>query len=319
LTIIGFIALNKTKENSELIKSIAKQLGFTGCGISKAQKLDDDARRIEKFLQSGYQGNMYYLENNFELRTDPRLLVPGARSVVSLLYNYFPKKKQNPDVPQISKYAYGEDYHTVIKEKLKIFIQLLREKIGSVEGRVFVDSAPVLEKSWAARSGLGWIGKHTNLINKQHGSFFFLAELIIDLELDFDTPITDYCGTCTRCVDACPTDAILPDKVLDASRCISYLTIELRDAIPQEFNGKSNGWIFGCDICQDVCPWNRFSKPHNEPRFIINELLLNRNEKDWEDLTEEVFNSLYKNSPINRTKFEGMKRNLRWHKSKKAE
>ncbi len=298
---------------------MAAELGFSSCGISKAQKLEQDAQRLEHYLQNGYQGKMSYLENHFELRIDPRLLVPGAKSVVSLLYNYFPKQKQKEGLPQISKYAYGEDYHVVIREKLKNLFYRLEEKVGMIEGRVFVDSAPILEKTWAAKSGLGWIGKHSNFVTRQQGSFFFLAEIILDLELEYDSPVSDFCGTCTRCIDACPTEAILPNKVLDASKCISYLTIELRDAIPEQFNGTSNGWVFGCDICQDVCPWNRFSKTHNEPRFLINELMMNKTDNDWSEMSEEVFKELYHHSPIKRTRLEGMKRNVRWYKSKKAE
>lgn len=307
------------EQHTLFIKKTALELGFIRCGISKARKLDEDARRLEHFLNKRYQGNMKYLENHFELRIDPRLLVPGARSVISLMYNYFPEKQQQEGLPKISKYAYGEDYHDVIRDKLKALMQRIREEIGEVQGRVFVDSAPVLEKSWAALSGLGWIGKHTNLINKQLGSFFFLAELIIDLELEYDAPIKDYCGTCTRCIDACPTEAILPNKTLNASRCISYLTIELREEIPEEFHGKSEGWLFGCDICQDVCPWNRFSKPHHESRFIMNELLINRTESEWRDISEEVFKTLYKNSPLRRAGFKGLQKNLRFIKNKEAE
>jgi epoxyqueuosine reductase len=315
-----FVApLTKIRTHTGIIKTIAADLGFTACGIAKAQKLDDDARRLESFLQSDYHGEMRYLENHFDLRVDPRLLVPGARSVISLLYNYYPDRIQNGEMPHISKYAYGKDYHIVIKEKLYAFLHRIEEEIGQVSGRVFVDSAPVLEKSWAARSGLGWIGKNTNLITRQQGSFFFLAELIIDLDLDYDIPIKDYCGTCTRCIDACPTEAILPGKVLDASRCISYLTIELRKHIPDTFNGMSEGWIFGCDICQDVCPWNRFSEPHQEPHFLINEQLMHLTVTDWEDMTEDVFNTLYKESPLKRATLQGMKKNIQFYKSKKAE
>ncbi len=307
------------EQNTVYIKQTALELGFSLCGISKARKLEEDARRLEDFLKRDYHGKMKYLENHFELRVDPRLLVPGARSVISLMYNYYPKTKQQAGVPKISMYAYGEDYHDVIREKLKILLQRIQEKIGAVQGRVFVDSAPVLEKSWAANGGLGWIGKHTNLINKQQGSFLFLAELILDIELEYDNPIKDYCGTCTRCIDACPTEAILPGKTLDASRCISYVTIELREEIPGDLQGKSEGWLFGCDICQEVCPWNRFSKPHQEPKFLLNELLINRSESSWTDISEELFKSLYHHSPIKRARWEGIQKNIRFVKSKKAE
>ncbi len=309
--------MNNTGLYTKIIKRIAAELGFHSCGIAKAQKLDEDAKRLADYLNAGYHGEMNYMENHFEMRTDPRILVPGCKSVISLMYNYFPEQKQEEGIPKISKYAYGTDYHNVIRKKLKQFFYRIENEIGKVEGRAFVDSAPVLEKSWAARSGLGWIGKHSCLIAKQQGSFFFIAELIVDLELEYDTPINNYCGSCTRCIDACPTAAILPDKILDASKCISYLTIELRDKIPNELSGNSEGWIFGCDICQDVCPWNRFSKPHHESSFLINDLLINRNVKGWEDITEEVFRELYIHSPIKRSKWEGMKRNLAFIKTKK--
>lgn len=257
---------------------------------------------------------MEYMENHFDKRLDPRLLVEGARSVVSLLYNYYPEQTQNPDAPKISKYAYGLDYHEVIKDKLKEFLNTLKEKIGDVNGRVFVDSAPVLDKAWAKKSGLGWIGKNANLINKQQGSFFFIAELIIDLELDYDGPIADYCGTCTRCIDACPTQAIVEPFVVDGSKCISYFTIELKDAIPEDFKNKFDNWAFGCDVCQDVCPWNRFSVPHQEPQFINNTGLLNYSAEEWNDMTEEVFSKVFKNSAVKRTKYKGLKRNLQFIK-----
>ena len=300
--------------NTQTIKNIAHRLGFDFCGISKAAFLEEEAPRLEKWLKQGAHGKMSYMENHFDKRLDPTELVPGARSVVSLMYNYYPEKdleKYTPGSYKLAKYAYGKDYHFVIKDKLKSFMQLIHEEIGEVQGRVFVDSAPVMERQWAAKSGLGWIGKHTLLINKEQGSFFFLAELIIDLELEPDGPIKDYCGTCTRCIDACPTDAIKPYQ-LDASKCISYLTIELKDEIPGEFKGHMEGWAFGCDICQDVCPWNRFSKPHAEQAFQPGEDLLDLVNNNWQDLTEEVFRSIFKDSAIKRTKFEGLKRNLKF-------
>lgn len=292
----------------------AKRLGFDFCGISKAEFLEEEAPRLENWLKQNRHGKMEYMENHFDKRLDPRLLVEGARSVVSLLYNYYPEQTQNPDAPKISKYAYGLDYHEVIKDKLKEFLNTLKEKIGDVNGRVFVDSAPVLDKAWAKKSGLGWIGKNANLINKQQGSFFFIAELIIDLELDYDGPIADYCGTCTRCIDACPTQAIVEPFVVDGSKCISYFTIELKDAIPEDFKNKFDNWAFGCDVCQDVCPWNRFSVPHQEPQFINNTGLLNYSAEEWNDMTEEVFSKVFKNSAVKRTKYKGLKRNLQFIK-----
>lgn len=296
---------------TKLIRDEVHRLGFNYCGISKAEKLDDDSRRLEQWLNKGMHGQMKYMERWFDMRTDPRVLVPGAKSVISLLYNYFPTEKQNKDVPQISKYAYGRDYHFVIKEKLYELFQFIQEKIGEVDGRVFVDSGPVLEKTWAAKSGLGWVGKNGTLITLKSGSFFFISELIIDLELEYDSPIRDYCGTCTKCIDACPTDAILDNRVIDGSKCISYFTIELRDAIPEEVKGKFNNWSFGCDICQDVCPWNRFSKPNNEPQFTATAEKLNITSSEWIEMTKEIFNKTFKDSPVKRTKLEGMKRNIR--------
>jgi len=295
---------------------MARDLGFDFCGISKAEFLAEDAPRLEKWLRNEAHGKMSYMENHFDKRLDPTRLVPGAKSVVSLLYNYYPEKDLSSEGSQshkVAKYAYGKDYHFVIKDKLKDFMHKLQEEVGQVEGRVFVDSAPVMERQWAAKSGLGWIGKNTLLINKDQGSFFFLAELIIDLELEADGPIKDYCGTCTKCVDACPTDAITPYE-LDASKCISYLTIELKDQIPSEFEEKMEGWAFGCDICQDVCPWNRFSKPHREPEFRPTNELVELFNNNWQDLTEEVFRSVFKASAVKRTKFEGLKRNLNFLK-----
>ena len=281
------------------------------CGVSKAEFLEEEAPRLEKWLESNMHGSMNYMENHFDKRLDPRLLVDGAKSVVSLALNYFPEKVQSEDSYKLSKYAYGEDYHFIIKWKLKELMRFISQEIGEVGGRVFVDSAPVLDRAWAKKSGLGWIGKNANLINKEVGSFFFLAELIIDLELEPDGPVKDYCGSCTACIDECPTDAIPEPYVVDGSKCISYLTIELKDEIiPKEFQGKMEDWMFGCDICQDVCPWNRFSTPHSEPLLNPKPNLLGLNKKDWEDLTEEVFRDLFKKSAVKRTKFDGLKRNI---------
>ena len=289
-------------------------LGFDFCGIAKVQKLDDDAHRLEQWLNKGMHGSMKYMENYFELRVDPRRLVPGARSVITLLINYFPSEKQNKNSPKISTYAYGKDYHDVIKNKLQNLLKILREKIGEVNGRGFVDSAPVLERSWAQRSGLGWIGKNGNLITKKSGSFYFIATLITDLELEYDDSFAkDYCGSCTKCIDSCPTDAILPNKVVDGSKCISYFTIELKEMmIPSEMNGKFDNWMFGCDTCQDVCPWNRFSKGTEETAFTPIREVLNFSLHDWEELTEESFKRIFRDSPIRRSKFYGIKRNLKF-------
>ena len=294
---------------SKLIKNTAENLGFLSCGISKAEFLEEEAPRFEKWLNEQKHGQMAYMENHYDKRLDPRLLVPGAKSVVSLLLNYYTDDHQVEGAPKISKYAYGTDYHFVIKEKLKQLFQILQEEIGEINGRVFVDSAPVMDKAWAGRSGLGWMGKNTNLINKKVGSFFFIAEMILDLKLDYDTPVTDHCGTCTACIDSCPTEALTPYNI-DASRCISYLTIELKDQIPSEFQNKMDDWSFGCDICQDVCPWNRFSKPHNEPLFEPRTELLEFTKKDWEELTEATFDTIFKNSAVKRTRYRGLKRNL---------
>tara|TARA_A100000164_G_scaffold175294_1_gene155642 strand:- start:60 stop:980 length:921 start_codon:yes stop_codon:yes gene_type:complete len=292
-----------------LIKNSAKDLGFLSCGISKADFLEEEAPRLEQWLQDGKHGKMAYMENHFDKRLDPRLLVPGAKSVVSLLLNYYTDELQDEGVPKISKYAYGTDYHFVIKEKLSQLLQTIQDEIGEVNGRVFVDSAPVMDKAWASRSGLGWIGKNTNLITQKVGSFFFIAELITDLELEYDTPVTDHCGTCTACIDACPTEALTPYNI-DASKCISYLTIELKDQIPNEFQNKMDDWAFGCDVCQEVCPWNRFSKSHSEPLFDPRAELLDFTKKDWEELTEVTFETIFKNSAVKRTRYEGFKRNL---------
>ena len=280
------------------------------CGISKAGFLEQEAPRLENWLNKNQHGQMSYMENNFDKRLNPTLLVDGAKSVVSLLLNYYPSEIQNQESYKISKYAYGQDYHSVIKDKLKELLYSIQENIGAVDGRAFVDSAPILDKAWAAKSGLGWIGKNSNLLNQQVGSFYFIAELIIDLELEYDYATTDHCGTCTACIDACPTEAIVAPYIVDGSKCISYFTIELKENIPAEMKGKLDDWAFGCDICQDVCPWNKFSKPHNEPLFNPNPELLSMTKKDWEEITEETFKTVFKNSAVKRTKFEGLKRNI---------
>ncbi|MEQ8880320.1 MAG: tRNA epoxyqueuosine(34) reductase QueG [Cyclobacteriaceae bacterium] len=297
------------EQHTYLVKQIASQLGFSYCGISEASFLEEEAPKLEEWLNRKYQGKMSYLENHFDKRLDPRKLVPGAKSVISLINNYFPEKDLASDGYKIAKYAYGKDYHFVIKDKLKTFFEELKNQIGEIDGRVFVDSAPVHERAWAAKSGTGWIGKNSLLLNKEMGSFFFLAELILDLELVPDGPVKDHCGTCTACMDACPTDAIPEPYVVDGSRCISYLTIELKEEIPNEFRDKMEGWIFGCDICQDVCPWNRFSKPHQEPAFKPGGWE-NFTRKEWSELTEEVFRKAFKKSAVKRTKFSGLKRNI---------
>lgn len=305
---------NQKEKNTQLIKEEALRLGFDFCGISKADFLEEEAPRLENWLNNKHNGSMQYMENYFDKRLDPRLLVDGAKSVISLLFNYYPNQTQNSDAVKISKYAYGVDYHTVIKDKLFQLHQFISTEIGEISGRAFVDSAPVLDKAWAIKSGLGWVGKNSLLISKNNGSFFFIAELIIDLELNYDSKVKDYCGTCTKCIDACPTDAIIEPHVVNGSKCISYLTIELKDNIPPEMQGKFNNWVFGCDICQDVCPWNKFSKPHHEPLFSANKLILENTYKDWEEMTEEVFKKAFKNSPLSRTKFKGFKRNLEFIK-----
>lgn len=302
--------MNNREKYSSIIKQEAKRLGFDFCGISKAEFLEEEAPRLEKWLKSNMHGKMEYMENHFDKRLNPALLVEGAKSVVSLLYNYYPEQTQNPDVPKISKYAYGLDYHDVIKEKLKEFLVTLKEKIGDINGRAFVDSAPVLDKAWAKRSGLGWIGKNANLINKQHGSFYFIAELIIDVDLEYDGPIKDYCGTCTRCLDACPTNAIVEPYIVDGSKCISYLTIELKENIPSAFKNKMDNWVFGCDVCQDVCPWNSFSTPHQESLFNNKNGLLDLSTSEWVEMTEDTFQKLFKGSAVKRTKYKGLKRNI---------
>lgn len=301
-------------QHTSFVKEIAKAYGFDYCGIAKAEPLDEDARRLEAWLNGGLHGGMRYMENYFDLRIDPSKLVPGAKSVVTLLKNYYPAAPENYSQHKVSKYAWGQDYHSVIKEKLKGLISDLQEKIGQFNGRGFVDSAPVLERSWAQRSGLGWLGRNGNLITKDSGSFFFIATLIVDVALIYDDPFAkDFCGTCQRCMDACPTEAILPNKVINGSKCISYFTIELKDEIiPGEMKGQFNNWMFGCDICQDVCPWNRFSKPHTETAFSPIPELLNFSTKDWEALSEEAFKKLFKHSPLSRAKLKGIQRNIRF-------
>lgn len=299
-----------TSNYSKLIKSESKRLGFLSCGISKAGFLEDEAPRLENWLSNNMNGQMSYMENHFDKRLNPTLLVDNAKSVISLLLNYYPSELQNQDSYKISKYAYGQDYHHVIKEKLKELLHFIQTEIGEVSGRAFVDSAPVLDKAWAAKSGLGWVGKNSNLITQKVGSFYFIAELIIDLELDYDTPTTDHCGSCTACLDACPTEAIVAPYVVDGSKCISYFTIELKDNLPQEMKGKFDDWMFGCDVCQDVCPWNRFSKPHNEPLFQTNSDILNFSKSDWEEITVDTFQKVFKNSAVKRTKYDGLLRNI---------
>ncbi|MCB0487109.1 MAG: tRNA epoxyqueuosine(34) reductase QueG [Cyclobacteriaceae bacterium] len=304
--------MNKSSQ-SALVKKLAADLGFQFCGISKAEFLEEEAPRLEEWLRRGYQGKMSYLENHFDKRLDPTLLVPGAKSVVSLVYNYFPNNNLGQDDNfKIAKYAYGEDYHFVVKDKLKLLIESLQESIGEINGRAFVDSAPVMERAWAQRGGVGWIGKNSLLLNRKAGSFFFLAELIIDFELEVDGPMKDYCGTCTACMDACPTDAIPEPYVVDGSKCIAYFTIELKDQIPESVKGKFENWIFGCDICQDVCPWNRFATPHSEPQFEPKPGLDKITNQDWKELTEDVFQKLFKNSAVKRTGFNGLKRNIQF-------
>ena len=295
-----------------MIKNEAKRLGFLSCGISEAGFLEEEAPRLENWLSKNMQGKMHYMENHFDKRLDPTKLVEGSKSVISLVLNYFPQDFQNKDSYKLSKYAYGTDYHFVIKDKLKSLLEFMRNEIGEVEGRAFVDSAPVLDKAWAAKSGLGWIGKNTNLLTKQVGSFYFIAELIVDLELEYDMPVTDHCGSCTACIDACPTNAILEPYKVDGSKCISYFTIELKEELPQSYKNQFDNWMFGCDICQDVCPWNKFSKPHNEPLFNPNSKLLEMNKKEWEELTKETFDEIFRKSAVKRTKYEGLKRNIRF-------
>ncbi|EZH74377.1 epoxyqueuosine reductase [Aquimarina atlantica] len=303
--------MNPKAKYTQRIKSEAKRLGFLSCGISKAEFLEQEAPRLEKWLNQNMHGEMRYMENHFDKRLDPTKLVDDSKSVISLLLNYFPSEQQkDPEAPKLSKYAYGTDYHFVIKDKLKQLLQFIQEEIGEVHGRAFVDSAPVLDKAWAAKSGLGWIGKNSNLLTQQVGSFYFIAELIIDLDLEYDTPVTDHCGTCTACIDACPTQAIVEPYVVDGSKCISYFTIELKEEIPNSYKNQFDNWMFGCDVCQDVCPWNRFSKPHNEPLFNPKPELLEMSKKDWEEITQEVFSKVFQKSAVKRTKFSGLQRNI---------
>jgi epoxyqueuosine reductase len=305
--------MNSPQQHAAIIKSTAKRLGFDFCGIAKAEFLEEEAPRLEEWLNRNYQGKMGYLANHFDKRLDPTKLVEGAKTVVSLIYNYYPEAQlpHQPEDIKLAKYAYGEDYHLVIREKLTEFLEILREEIGEINGRSFVDSAPVMERQWAKKAGLGWLGKNSLLLNREMGSFFFLAELIIDLEVEPDLPLAkDYCGTCTACVEACPTDAIVQAGVIDGSRCISYLTIELKDAIPTEFSGKMDNWAFGCDICQDVCPWNRFSRPHQEPQFHPNPELAAFTQREWKELTEETFRRVFAKSAVKRAKYLGLRRNV---------
>lgn len=302
--------INNKEKHTQLIKAESKRLGFLSCGISKAGFLEEEAPRLENWLNNQMNGQMSYMENHFDKRLNPTLLVDDAKSVISLLLNYYPSELQNEDSYKISKYAYGQDYHHIIKEKLKELLHFIQTEIGEVSGRAFVDSAPVLDKAWAAKSGLGWVGKNSNLITQKVGSFYFIAELIIDLELDYDSSTTDHCGSCTACLDACPSEAIVAPYVVDGSKCISYFTIELKDNLPQEMKGKFDDWMFGCDVCQDVCPWNRFSKPHNEPLFQTNSDILNFSKSDWEEITVDTFQKVFKNSAVKRTKYEGLLRNI---------
>jgi len=308
--------INQKRKHTNLIKTEAKRLGFLSCGISKAQFLEKEAPRLEKWLNKNRHGQMQYMENHFDKRLDPTKLVEDSKSVISLLLNYYPSEFQkDAAAPKISKYAYGTDYHFVIKDKLKSLLHFIQDEIGDVHGRAFVDSAPVLDKAWAAKSGLGWIGKNSNLLTQQVGSFYFIAELIIDLELEYDAATTNHCGTCTACIDACPTEAIVEPYVVDGSKCISYFTIELKENIPPDFRGKFDNWMFGCDVCQDVCPWNRFSKSHSEPLFNPNPELLSMTKKDWQEITEDTFKKVFKNSAVKRTKFSGLKRNINFLKA----
>ncbi|MCK0145992.1 tRNA epoxyqueuosine(34) reductase QueG [Arenibacter sp. F26102] len=306
--------MNNRYKHTQLIKAEAKRLGFLSCGISKAEFLEEEAPRLENWLNKNMNGEMGYMENHFDKRLDPTKLVEGSKSVISLLLNYFPKETQKETTFKLSKYAYGQDYHHIIKSKLKELQEFITQEIGEVNGRAFVDSAPVLDKAWAAKSGLGWIGKHSNLLTQQVGSFYFIAELILDLDLEYDHRTTDHCGTCTACIDACPTQAIVEPYVVDGSKCISYLTIELKNEIPTDFKGKMDDWMFGCDVCQDVCPWNRFSKPHREPLFDPHPELLSMTKKDWEEITEDVFKKVFQKSAVKRTKFSGLKRNIEFLK-----
>ena len=303
----------RSHEYAQFIKREAKALGFLSCGIAKAGFLEEEAPKLEEWLRQGRHGQMKYMENHFDKRLDPTKLVPGAKSVITLLFNYYSEEKQqDASAPKISQYAYGEDYHHVIKQKLRQLLERLRDNIGAIEGRVFVDSAPVMDKAWAQKAGLGWVGKNTNLIAKSTGSFFFIAEIISDLDLPDDLPVADHCGSCTACIDACPTDALTAPYEIDGSKCISYATIELKEAIPTHFQGKMDGWMFGCDVCQDVCPWNRFARPSTEPAFRPSAELMEMTHRDWEELTEETFRRVFKKSAVKRTKFQGLQRNIRF-------
>lgn len=302
--------MNPKERHTQLIKTKASAFGFQSCGISQATFLEEEANHLERWLKNNYHGEMRYMENHFDKRLDPRLLVDGSKSVISLSYNYFPDKIIEADSFKLSKYAYGEDYHNVIKDKLRNLVAELQEEIGEFSFRVFVDSAPVLEKAWARKSGIGWVGKNANLITKKNGSFYFLAEIICDLELLEDLPVTDHCGSCKKCIEACPTQAIISDKIIDGTKCISYATIELKDQIPYYFKDKMDDWMFGCDVCQDVCPWNRFSAPTLEEKFQPNSQLQNFTKQDWKDITQEIFSEVFKKSAVKRTKFAGLKRNL---------
>jgi epoxyqueuosine reductase len=307
--------MSKKAVYAQSIKTEAKRLGFLSCGISKAEFLEEEAPRLESWLHQNKHGKMHYMENHFDKRLDPTLLVEGSKSVISLTYNYYiDKLQQDPNAPKISKYAYGLDYHYVIKDKLNQLLEFIKEEIGDVHGRAFVDSAPIMEKAWAKKSGLGWIGKNSNLITQKVGSFYFISELIVDLDLEVDHAVTDHCGSCTACIDACPTEAITEPFQVDGSKCISYFTIELKDNIPNEMKGKLDHWAFGCDVCQDVCPWNRFSKQHSEPLFNPKPELLSMTKNDWEEITQETFNKVFKKSAVKRTKYTGLKRNIKFLK-----
>lgn len=310
--------MNLLQKNTSIVKQNAASLGFSYCGIAKADFLDEDAKRLEAWLNQNLHGKMQYMETHFDMRVDPRRLVPGAKSVITVLKNYYPEAQQTTNSPHIAKYAYGKDYHEVIRAQLKEFLQILNEEIGEIAGRGFVDSAPVLERTWAVKTGAGWIGKNGNLINKQLGSFYFIATLIVDIELEYDDPFAkDYCGSCSKCIDSCPTEAIQPNKQINGSKCISYFTIELKDAlIPEEMKGKFQNWMFGCDICQDVCPWNRFSKPNAEPQFSAIPEILSYSNKQWKSISEEAFKNIFRDSPLKRTKFAGIQRNLRFIETK---
>ena len=304
--------MNLKKNYSDFIKNKSIELGFISCGISKSGFLENEIGRFESWLKNNYHGKMSYMERNFDKRMDTRKLVDGSKSVISLLFNYYPSKEINNNSFKISKYAYGKDYHFIIKDKLKTLLSSMRNEIGEIDGRVFVDSAPIMEKAWAKKSGLGWIGKNTNLISKKTGSFFFIAEIIVDLELEYDGEVTDHCGSCTACLDACPTDALYEPYKIDASKCISYFTIELKDQFSNDLNKDFNDWIFGCDICQDVCPWNKFSIPNKEPLLNPKNEINQYSKKDWLELTDEVFKVVFKETPLERTKFKGLKRNIQY-------